>query len=523
MRDQELDPKRTLRMFSASQPQLSRSNTLSSIVQDQEDSDEEVEDEENNEDNPMESGSSSQPSYGATVSLSTSIHDPETPFSKKPRLQELVARSLNNSNSKHGAPELQAPEGTIGQKKAGSEFKTSTSIPLDWTIKSSLSIVSPDSLSWCDQTTGIEQVQAMQHFVQAATTASLSLERGSQKDGKGAMMRSLQSRLLAATFHWAYPGHAATIPQAQSVSRLLKNSGNLSAHEKNSIVELFSRTAEWKESFRSLYDALLNGACPYFYYVGQTWAVLFQHGSVSASGDIEAIITNSTPGLRKTLEDEDVRFVRALNIGLRSVVDTFSSKRDLEGFDDPEAEPNSIEEVGPTKTVTRSTPLADTRNLSDTLVFVGRTEVFGLFNFLLNLKTTYEDGFLYQSPMLLSQTPFLHAALKHAQLSKCRSVSRRVDGVDAMQKEYRIDIQGFLLPPLVRDLSDVLVDQQSTGFGVHSASDPRSHGLNLRPLAMNQQNRESDKGSKEFDPLVSAKSLDQFKYDKSSSLFSWAA
>lgn len=56
------------------------------------------------------------------------------------------------------------------------------------------------------------------------------------------------------------------------------------------------------------------------------------------------------------------------------------------------------------------------QNLSNTLLFKGQLDVHGLFSYLLNMKTSYEDGFLYQSPSLIADVPFLHAALKRAQV-----------------------------------------------------------------------------------------------------------
>jgi hypothetical protein len=125
-------------------------------------------------------------------------------------------------------------------------------------------------------------------------------------------------------------------------------------------------------------------------------------------------------------------------------VHSFSSKHDLEGSEDDE--PNEMyvfflcygHMVHIMKDSIKSLPtdpkfayfvfrftlkgrpsqIPKEKGLSDTLVFKGNAQVHGLFTYLLNLKASYEDGFLYQSPCLISGTPFLHAALKRAQVTK---------------------------------------------------------------------------------------------------------
>ncbi|KAF9362891.1 hypothetical protein BGX34_005298 [Mortierella sp. NVP85] len=168
-------------------------------------------------------------------------------------------------------------------------------------------------------------------------------------------------------------------------------------------------TLTWKQAFKALYQSCRNGACPYFYYVGSAWTILFQHGSISLSGEMEATLTHSTPGLRKVLEDEEIKFERLPDVTGKTTIHHFSSKHDLDKLDD-DSEPTQVK-----------TPLqvplmqSSDRNLSNTLLFKGQLDVHGLFSYLLNMKTSYEDGFLYQSPNLIADVPFLHAALKRAQ------------------------------------------------------------------------------------------------------------
>jgi len=145
----------------------------------------------------------------------------------------------------------------------------------------------------------MDEIEAMQHFIASQKPLTKSQNRTELDLGL-----SPRTRVLSATYHWIYPTNTPSVLQAQNISKLLKNANNMSSSDKTTITELFSRSAEWKQSFKAIYQSFRNGACPYFYYVGTSWTVLFQHGSVSLSGEPEALLTHSTPGLWKALKDE---------------------------------------------------------------------------------------------------------------------------------------------------------------------------------------------------------------------------
>ncbi|KAG0009050.1 hypothetical protein BGZ80_002794 [Entomortierella chlamydospora] len=229
------------------------------------------------------------------------------------------------------------------------------------------------------------------------------------------------------------------------------------------------------------------------------------------SSEIEATLTNSTPGLREVLEREEIKFERLPNTARKTTIHNFSSKHDLENFDEDDME--SISKSTESKALLLQ---PENHNLSDNLLFKGSLDVHGLFSYLLNLKPSYEDGFLHQSPNLIARVPFHHAALKRAQISKCRVVSRHTEGTDKMQTEFRVDVQGTLLPTSVNEFHRVFAGQQrATGYTCVASSEPRSLGLNLRPL-LNDQTK-----SPEIPPFVSPKALDQLRYNHSLKQFSW--
>ncbi|KAG0035359.1 hypothetical protein BGZ81_008957 [Podila clonocystis] len=476
--DEIMDPNKTLQMFSFPQSSQPKADP------DPEESDDE--DEMNEEEEQPHILDEKKPSPFDSLKRT-----------RRPHLQEALEMSLNRKSAP--AKELEVPTIlTDSSKTSSTKYTKRSTAPLDWTLKTGMSITSPDDLSWCDQRSSSEDIAALQWF---------NSERHQKHQTATTDPESARRRLLAAVYHWTYPTNAPSTPQAQSINRLLKSATNMSASEKASISEMFSRSSEWKQSFTALYQSYRNGACTYFYYMSKSWTILFQHGSISLSGELEAILTYSTPGLRKVLRDEDVGFVQLPDITGVKAVHSFSSKHDLEGSEDDE--PSEISNLKGRSQIPKE------KGLSDTLLFQGNAEVHGLFTYLLNLKASYEDGFLYQSPSLISSTPFLHAALKRAQISKCRVVSRPVEGSEKVQKEYRVEIQGTLLPVAVKVLWTVFTNRLATGCSFNATSDVRSHGLNLRPLL--HESSSSDEG----EVFVGPKALDQLRFDKVSNEYEW--
>ncbi|KAH7055346.1 hypothetical protein BKA57DRAFT_453566 [Linnemannia elongata] len=501
LQDESMDPNKTLQMFSFSQNSVATTTTTKEVSSESDDDDGE------DDAHPL------RPNHSTSTTDTPLEHEANPPGLRRPRLQEALELSLKHPSSRM-VKEVQAPEVSNVKKKPGSVHKTTAEMPVDWTLKSSISITSPDSLTWCDHVLPMDEIDALQHFISRQKAFS-----NPQSESGLDLGRSPRTQVLSATYHWIYPTNTPSVHQAQNVSKLLKNANNMSSSDKTTITEMFSRSAEWKQSFRALYQSFRNGGCPYFYYVGTSWTVLFQHDSVSLSGKFEALLTNSTPGLWKALKDEDINYEQLENLGGKVAVHHFSSKHDLDHLEDQDED-----ETSTPGSSSSSMPfqLPQKKDLSSTLLFRGQVDVHGLFSYLLNMKTSYEDGFLYQSPSLIAGVPFLHAALKRAQVSKCKVVSRPVQGTDKMQKEYRVEIHGTVLPNSVKDLYQTFATQQQpVGYSCISTSDARSHGLNLRPLLSETADTDKGTSARHTEALASAKSLDQFQYDHTLKQYVW--
>ncbi|KAG0327672.1 hypothetical protein BG004_002728 [Podila humilis] len=450
--DEAMDPNKTLRMFSFSQSSQQPNPEL-----DQDDDDDEEEEDDEDEDKDINKDDIT--GEGSSNDDTPTLFDSHQSRTQRPLLHEALEMSINRKRK--SSKELELPvmlnSPSFKRDSGAKKFTRRTIPPLDWSLKSGMSITSPDDLSWCDQRSPSDDIAALQKFN--------SQEQQQQQQTRQQSQDQEISRInvMAAVYHWTYPTNSPSAVQAESINRLLKSATNMTANEKNSISEMFSRTAE----------------C-----------------SLSLSGEFEATLTYSTPGLRKVLIDEEIGYIQLPEIAGVKAVSSFSSKHDLEGFEDDATEQNSE----------TTSKLPKEQSLSNTLLFKGYIEVHGLFTYLLHLKTSYEDGFLYQSPTLTSSVPFLHAALKRAQ------------GSDKVQKEFRIEIQGTLLPMSVKHLLSLFGDRVTNGCTFATTTDVRSHGLNLRPL---HKEPPQSQAKNAIEPFVSPKALDLLRYDKSSLEYSW--
>ena len=72
-----------------------------------------------------------------------------------------------------------------------------------------------------------------------------------------------------------------------------------------------ARVSEWARAFESLFALLRVGLCPYFYYVGEDFHVLFRAavaGAGAADQPVTALLSNSSRGLRRRLQDQVIGF-----------------------------------------------------------------------------------------------------------------------------------------------------------------------------------------------------------------------
>ncbi|KAG0223759.1 hypothetical protein BGW42_005546 [Actinomortierella wolfii] len=213
----------SLRVFSFSQPILSRPTRPEELGSDY---DTEVDDDDDQDD-----------SDGMTTSVN---------YNSQSKLHEALEQSLRSSTITP-QEELELPNiPSESGKKSQSETKTTAHLPLDWTLKSSLSITSHDSFEWCDAGPVTDEIDALHLFNKISLPLPLPTSSLVATDSAEPVCETASSRVqVMSTLHyWIYPANAPDAIQARTIGRLLKNAANMSQKERDSIVEIFTRNSE---------------------------------------------------------------------------------------------------------------------------------------------------------------------------------------------------------------------------------------------------------------------------------------
>jgi hypothetical protein len=198
--------------------------------------------------------------------------------------------------------------------------------------------------------------------------------------------------------YFAYPGSKRAPPYVAELAKSLEISRKLPNKGKKEISKDFlqEELEEWKISFRSVYFMVRNGESRFFYYVNSEFSVLFS--SQGEKDSLNAVLSNSTVGLRKALQIDGIEFT--------------------------EKKKTCQKKIWP-------------------LEFDGVEQVHGLYDFLLKWTEPRSDKRSQSLPLLYSHTAFLNASLKSSKVirsSKILSTDR--DG-------YRMVIEGILFPEAI--------------------------------------------------------------------------
>lgn len=233
--------------------------------------------------------------------------------------------------------------------------------------------------------------------------------------------------------------------------------------------------SNWCLSFRSLYQLLRTNQCPYFYLCAPSFTVLFRSGGVASILDLHAMITPTTIGLRRALKSEGVGFTMPLNkeenVEKKARYETAKNGESDVDLDKDDSDDEGIEkwldDLGITKEylplVNKSRNELEKEkfkhidNRPESLVFVERSDIQALVNFLLNSQACMDrlGAMAGIPPTLLSPTAFLGATL---QAHKISSVAQNQKG------EHMIELHGPILPNTVHSLCSLLNSTQDGNF-----------------------------------------------------------
>ncbi|GJX67090.1 protein downstream neighbor of Son [Tanacetum coccineum] len=316
-------------------------------------------------------------------------------------------------------------------------------IPLDFTLKTGMRVVSSSSVNWF-------------HRLMNCGTF----------DG------NIDTKTL---YSWVHPQCSLPNSVITTLTSSLKE-------EVGQMDFLSKRQLAWETSFRSLYVMLRKNVSSIFYVCTGQFVAMFTSGtgSMEDTGVCNAYISRSTRTLRSLLKEQDVCFTMPL---CRSKVEQDTAEDLIELS---EIERHS---VGMSK---RKISASDVDNSPESLLaFTGNKNVHGLYDFLLNYRVFLTSLTSYDVPLLYSPLPFENAALSAPEV-KCKEV-RSIDNLHAPLQESAttsepnqgsdstcsINIKDAYLPPwIIRSVCDALASNGGD-FEASFMTEPMSVGLNV--------------------------------------------
>ena len=160
--------------------------------------------------------------------------------------------------------------------------------PLDWSLKYKVRFTSPRSFNWCGTLKTLEEGEGLSTFVRC----------GHVNENRRRLM-NLPSSLCSFTKVWLHP----SLPWLDLFPRKSVD-GKASTKREFQVNDQVASClqCDWVFSFRSVFNLLRVGLCPFFYLVANQNTMLFHAAEIT--GDVHVVITPTTKGLRDALGNE---------------------------------------------------------------------------------------------------------------------------------------------------------------------------------------------------------------------------
>lgn len=318
-------------------------------------------------------------------------------------------------------------------------------IPLDLSIKTYVRLVSSSPLNWLHRSIMSSTYNGMPQLN----------EDNSSGSGSDVVCQVLNSMSLHS---WVYP--QSTLPSSMISAYINSGPGRGEGDF------LQQRQLAWEDAFRSLYFKFRKNFCKIFYVCTSQFVVLFT-GSCEPGGvkrSCKAYITQSTRRLRAMLKDLDICYTMPL-------CKTKMEETTVEDL----AELSEIENHNLGQMQTRR--LRSASNIDNTpesfLAFEGNESVHGLYDLLLNYRSSLSFLLTADVPVLYSPVPFQNAAMS----------SPKIDCKEMVTAEstscYIVETKGECIPPWIISNICAHVIANGQNFEASFVTEPTSVSLNM--------------------------------------------
>lgn len=359
---------------------------------------------------------------------------------------------------------------------SSNEFSISGhSAPLDFTLKTTLRLVSSSSVRWCHRLSASPATIGVSQFT------SQSCYKNDQKFGCASGASRITGTVYSnALCSWIYPQSSlpTTIIAAMTLSTAREEKDFLSR-----------RQQDWEDSFRSLYYMLRKSICNIFYVCTKQFVVMFTGGNFSGKKrSCNAYLSQSTLGLRSLLKKNGISFSMPL-----------SCAEVEQAADDNLAELSEIKKQNLGQTVHMDS-MSDVDNSPKSLLaFIGNENAHSLYDFLLNYRFSMNSFAGVDVPVLYAPVPFQNSSLSVPEV-RCKEMKKAdaalpsSSGSDAVDTEvsieasigssgasicYSIEIEDTILPPWIVCGVCAAMSSDGRSFEASFTTESSSAGLNV--------------------------------------------
>ncbi|XP_060526316.1 protein downstream neighbor of son homolog [Cylas formicarius] len=333
-------------------------------------------------------------------------------------------------------------------------------LPIDWSLKTKMRLISMKPFLWTQNLKVSEEASGITSF-----TRCLDVE-----DSDTTLDASPNAKFHNCCLFWQHP----FLPWLTLFPRN-SGKGNNGLNLSTSVNVKNSLFMAWKDSFRSLFQLLKTKHCPYFYMCTNNFNVLFRAGGISGYTDLHALVTPTTRGFRQMLRQEDIEFVMPLKkrnsdqgyetLDSESCTLEETNEDVCEDKDDEMDEhwlkkmgisAEDIKQINYNQARIKQKVECQVDNSNQSLIFIEGVEVNGLFNFLINCKSTVATTGTLAGipPTLLAPVSFQGATLNSLKVRQTKILS---DGSDF----YCLELLGPILPSTVHNIFSINSPGQS--------------------------------------------------------------
>uniref|UniRef100_T1JCB0 Protein downstream neighbor of son homolog n=1 Tax=Strigamia maritima TaxID=126957 RepID=T1JCB0_STRMM len=360
-----------------------------------------------------------------------------------------------------------------GQKKIiKDETIWLTKLPVDWSLKTKLRIISSVNFKWNSATLKTtEEASGTTGFVRCLNS-----------DDNYRLDTSPSAELHQRCLIWIHPW----LPWLKMFPRLTTKLSTVNTFCSSNAEIRKELYLDWCDSFRSLWQLLRSRQCAYFYFCAHSFTVLFRATGIAGLSEINALISPTSTGFRNALTEEGINFTQPLSKSNRLSSTDSGFGTDSECSQEIKSSSSQMAELDGTtnsdecgdvttwltsvgleeKTVLTGTSvqrklsqrkkrLTDSR--PESMVYIEGIDVHALYNFLLNSNTiciSNTGPLAGVPPTLISSVAFQGATLRPLKV-KHEMVYQ------GKNKYHSLQLSGPILPHISHSLVKLMAGNNS--------------------------------------------------------------